>query len=209
MILGFAHLTRSTATPDAVIAGLTQGGMAQTAHHKDVPSAPEKWPLLDRPAHTHELALLAGSPAIEVVSHDTGAVDAPSRLELDATRSEIRVKVRDQEAIGRFFTAGLGFHERDDGALIFASRFPQWSVTVRLAPDAAAPLDPPLDLEGWSCLAFYATNPESDAAHLRTVGGRDATAVFPVSWTGRRMNIAMLRDPEGTIIELIKIVDRT
>ena len=208
MILGFAHLTRSTATPDAVIAGLTQGGMTLTAHHKDVPSAPEKWPLLDRPARTHELALLTGSPAIEVVSHDTGAVDAPSRLELDAARSEIRVKVRDRDAVGRFFADGLGFRERADGALVLESRFPQWTVTVRLAPDAAAPLDPPLDLEGWSCLAFYATNPESDAAHLRALGGRDGTAVFPVAWSGSRMTIAMLRDPEGTIIELIKILDR-
>jgi hypothetical protein len=208
MILGFAHLTRSTAEPEAVIAGLLQGGMAVTAHHKDVPSAEEKWPLLDRRARSHELALLSGSPAVEVVSHDTGTIDAASRLALDTARSEIRVKVRDRDAVGRFFAEGLGFRATDDGALRLESRFPQWSVTVRLEPDAGAPLDPPLDLEGWSCLAFYATNPEADAAHLRAHGGRDGTAVFPVAWTGSRMSIAMLRDPEGTIIELVKILDR-
>jgi hypothetical protein len=204
MILGFAHLTRSTATPDAVIAGFARD---VTLRRKAVPSAPEKWPLLDRKAKSHELALLAGSPAIEVVSHDTGAVDAPSRLELDAARSEIRVKVRDQAAIGRFFAEGLGF-QNDNGALRFNSRFPQWSVTVRLDTDAAAPLDPPLDLEGWSCLAFYVTNPEADAAHLRKLGARDETPVFPADWSGSRMSITMLRDPEGTVIELIKILDR-
>jgi hypothetical protein len=208
MILGFAHLTRSTAEPAEVIAALTRDGMAVTAHHKDVPSAQEKWPLLDRQARSHELALLAGSPAIEVVSHDTGTIDTESRLALDSGRSEIRVKVRDQSAVGRFFAEGLGFRATKDGALRLDSRFPQWSVTVRLLPDADAPIDPPLDLEGWSCLAFYATNPEADAAHLRAHGGRDGTAVFPVSWTGSRMSIAMLRDPEGTIIELVKILDR-
>ncbi len=115
--------------------------------------------------------------------------------------------MRDKAVIGRFFSEGLGFHD-DNGALRFDSRFPQWSVTVRLAPDADAPLDPPLDLEGWSCLAFYVTNPQADAAHLRTLGGRDETPVFGVDWSGSRMNIAMLRDPEGTVIELIKVLDR-
>ena len=213
MILGFAHLTRSTATPESVIADLAARGMALVAHHKGVPSASEKWPLLDRPAKSHELALLSGapasgSPAIEVVAHDTGAVATPSRLELDAARSEIRLRVRDRGTVSRFFAEGLGFRDDGEGALSLESRFPQWRVTVRLSQDDAAPIDPPLDLEGWSCLAFYATNPESDATHLRSLGGRDATSVFPVSWTGSRMNIAMLRDPEGTIIELIKIVDR-
>jgi len=208
MILGFAHLTRSTAAPDAVIAALTRDGMTLTAHRKDVPSAPEKWPLLDRQATRHELALLAGSPAIEVVSHDTGAVATPSRLEFDAARSEIQIRVRDDVAVARFFAEGLGFQACGDGTLKLASRFPQWSVTVRLAPDSSAPLDPPLDLEGWSCLAFYATNPESDAAHLRAHGGRDGTAVFPVAWSGSRLDIAMVRDPEGTIIELVKVLDR-
>ncbi len=207
MILGFAHLTRSTAEPDAIIAAFEGKGMAVTARRKDVPSAPEKLPLLERHARNHELALLSGAPPVEVVSHDTGAVAAPSRLELDADRSEIRVKVRDAAAVGRFFIDGLGFHDAD-GTLKLDGRFPQWSVTVRLHHEADAPLDPPLDVEGWSCLAFYVTNPEADAAHLRAKGGRDCTAPFQVQWQGGRMGIMMLRDPEGTIIELIKILDR-
>jgi len=207
MILGFAHLTRSTATPDSVIAQFERDGMAVKARRKDVPSAAEKWPLLQRKARTHELALLTGQPTIEVVCHDTGAVTAGSRLDFDAAKSEIRVKARDGAAIGRFFTEGLGFRA-EQGMLRLDSRFPQWSVAIRLVADAQAPLDPPLDLDGWSCLAFYATSPEADIAHLKTVGGRDSTAVFPVEWDGGRMGVAMLRDSEGTIIELIKILDR-
>lgn len=207
MILGFAHLTRSTAQPDLVIAAFEREGMALTARRKDVASAPEKWPLLDRQARSHELALLSGAPAVEVVSHDTGTVAAPSRLDRDVTHSEIHIKVRDVAAVKSFFVEGLGFRE-SDGALRLDGRFPQWSATVRLDAKADAPLDPPLDVEGWSCLAFYVTNPEADAAHLRAKGGRDCTAPFQVQWQGGRMGITMLRDPEGTIIELIKILDR-
>jgi hypothetical protein len=207
MILGFAHLTRGTAMPDAVIAGFERDGRTVNARRRDVPSAAEKWSLLGRQARTHELALLTGQPSIEVVSHDTGAVHADSRLDFDAVRSEIVLAVRDQAAVGRFFTEGLGFRA-EQGMLRLDGRFPQWSVAIRMMPDATAPLDPPLDLEGWSCLAFYATDPAADAAYLKTVGGRDSTAVFPVEWSGSRMSIAMLRDPEGTIIELIKILDR-
>ena len=207
MILGFAHLTRSTATPDAVIAELERDGRTVKARRKDVPSAQEKLSLLQGHARTHELALLTGQPPIEVVSHDTGAVAANSRLDFDATHSEILVKARDGAAIDRFFTEGLGFRA-EQGMLRLDGRFPQWSVGIRVAADRDAPLDPPLDLEGWSCLAFYATDPAADAAHLKTVGGRDSTVVFPVEWSGSRMSVAMLRDPEGTIIELIKILDR-
>ena len=39
MILGFAHLTRSTASPDAVIADFARGGMSVKARRRDVPSA--------------------------------------------------------------------------------------------------------------------------------------------------------------------------
>jgi hypothetical protein len=207
MILGFAHLTRSTASPDAVIADFARGGMSVKARRRDVPSASEKWPLLRHQARTHQLALMSGQPPIEVVSHDTGAVAADSRLDFDATRSEIRVKARDGAAVGRFFTDGLGFRGAE-GMLRLDGRFPQWSIAIRIATDGAAPLDPPLDLEGWSCLAFYATNLEADLAHLQGAGGRDSTTAFPVQWDGGRMNVAMLRDPEGTIIELIKILDR-
>ncbi len=67
MILGFAHLTRSTAIPDAVIADLTRTGKDVTARRKDVPSAQEKWPLLDRKAKTHELA-----PAVRCADDRSG-----------------------------------------------------------------------------------------------------------------------------------------
>ena len=48
----------------------------------------------------------------------------------------------------------------------------------------------------------------SDLVRLLGAGGRDSTAMFPVEWDGGRLGITMLRDPEGTIIELIKILDR-
>ena len=181
--------------------------MTIKAHQKDVPSASDKWPLMARQAKAHEMAVLIGGTSIEVVSHDTGVVEADSRLGFDMARAEIMLRVRDRRAVDRFYTDGLGF--RVDGErLRFEGRFPQWSVTIRVTQDAAAPLDPPLDLEGWSCLAFYATNPEADLAQLRNAGGRDSTAMFPVEWEGGRLGITMLRDPEGTIIELIKILDR-
>jgi len=207
MILGFAHLTRSTAAPNAVIAELERDGRAVTARRAAVPSAVQKWPLLERPARSHELALLSGQPPIEVVSHDTGTVKSDSRLSLDAARSEIAIAVRDESAVARFYVEGLGFRA-EQGTLRLDGRFPQWSVTLRLAVNPQAPLDPPLDLDGWSCLAFYATNPTADAAHLQSVGGRDISTAFPVEWSGSRMSIVMLRDPEGTIIELIKVLDR-
>ena len=134
MILGFAHLTRSTATPDAVIAELERDGRTVKARRKDVPSAQEKLSLLQGHARTHELALLTGQPPIEVVSHDTGAVAANSRLDFDATHSEILVKARDGAAIDRFFTEGLGFRA-EQGMLRLDGRFPQWSVGIRVAAD--------------------------------------------------------------------------
>lgn len=206
MILGFAHLTVGAADPAAAVSRWTQAGWTVTERHPDVPSAKEKWRLTARRPELHELIILAGEPAIEIVAHETGSVAAPSRLAFGL--EGLGILARDPSGERRFFTEGLGFADLGGERLVFNSQFPQWRVSIAVLPSADAPLDPPLDLEGLTCLAFYSTNPEGDGARLIAAGGREATEPFDVELGERRMTVRMLRSPEGTIIELVKVKRR-
>ena len=205
MILGLAHLTVGATDALAAAERWTSCGWQQTEAYEDVPSAPQKWPLLSRRAERHDLILLRGAPMLEVVSHATGAVDTAGRIGLED--GVIRVRARHVGKETDFFAA-LGFQPANDGTLVLSSRFPTWGARLAVDDDADAPLDPPLDLEGFTCLAFYATDLAGDRDRLLAAGGRDATEIFGISLGERTMSVLMLRSPEGTIVELIKIKGR-
>ena len=65
------------------------------------------------------------------------------------------------------------------------------------------------DVEGLSCLAFLSTAPEADAETILAEGGREPTAPFALTVNGRRLRVLMLRSPEGTPIELVKVETRS
>lgn len=205
MILGFAHLTVHTASTDTVVKRLTSLGWKFVDAYRDVVSAPEKWPLMAMRASRHDLILLNGPIALEVVSHDTGCVDQPPRIMLDETEPDIRLLAHDIESEKKFIVDGLGFHEANNGRLEFSSPIPQWHVSLSIQSTEDAPADPPLDLAGPSCLAFYSTNPQLDAQRLEAIGCRDCTPLFEIELSGRHMSVLMLRSPSGVILELIKV----
>lgn len=203
MILGFAHLTLSVEDAHAAAAELAAAGWQVRATHHAVPSAEQKWSLLSRPATRHDLMLLSGPTAVEVVAHDTGVQAVPTRL-ARADDGTIVIRVREPSVEGAFFV-GLSFQEDAPGRLRLASRFPSWSASIRLEPDPEAPIDPPLDVKGYSCIAFYSSDPVHDCAALQARGGRMATRPFDIELGDRSMQIVMLRSPEGTLCELIKV----
>lgn len=190
MILGFAHTTENRPVAPS------------WATHRDVPSAPEKWPLMARKATRHDLALTQWES--EIVAYDTGVVDGRGRLSLSDEWGTIKVSARDASMEARFFCDGLGFQSKESGRLFLDSRIPTWRMLLDVAEDQDAPLDPPLDIMGRCALAFYTSDGERDRDQLLAAGGRDPTEPFTVK-LDREMKIIMLRSPEGTIIELIQV----
>lgn len=204
MILGFAHLAVGSADFEAETSRWVESGWVLREVFRRVPSAPEKWPLMAARPESHDLAILHGTPPIEVLAHDSGTVDAAPRLTL-GNEGRVTVLARDAVAEEAFFCNGLGFEATSDHLLELNSRFEQWRVNLMVVPSEGSPLDPPLDLRGFGCLAFYSTNVLADAKRLLEHGGRDATEAFDIELGDRPMTVLMLRSPEGTIIELIKI----
>ncbi len=205
MILGFSHLTHTTADADKAVAAWESRGWTRSWQASNVESAPAKWPLMGRRAELHDLHFLEGPVRTEIIRHDTGAVPAASRIDISDDGRTIELLARDPAREDAFFRTALRFAPREDGSLAFTGRVPGWSVTIRNLADAQAPIDPPLDLEGLSCLAFLSTAPEADAQAMVPLGGRDVTEAFRLEINGRRLRVLMLRSPEGTLIELIKI----
>lgn len=205
MILGFSHLTHTTADADKAVTAWESLGWTRNWQTSNIESAPAKWPLMSRHAEVHDLHFLEGPIRTEIIRHDTGALAAPSRVEMSDDGRTIELRARAPEREDAFFCSALRFAPREDGSLVFSGRVPGWSVTIRNRADAQAPIDPPLDLEGLSCLAFLSTTPETDAQAMVPLGARDVTEAFRLEINGRRLRVLMLRSPEGTLIELIKI----
>lgn len=189
MILGFAHITRNVADP---ILGI------------DIPSAPEKWRLMQRKAKRHRLAFHAGSGVHEeTVAYDTGTVKG-SGCRLYATGGKILIDARNPWVETGWFATGLGFKVGASGLLHLLRPVPHWCVKLDVRADADAAIDPPLDIAGYTAIAFYSSDVEADRDKLIAAGGRTPTDPFKVT-IDREMKIVMLRSPEGTIIELIEV----
>ena len=202
MILGFGHVTLHTDDVDRSIAQLA---IQVNTVYRDWPSAFEKTPLLSRAVERHDLVLLENLPAIEVVRHVGAFTQRSGRIDINEELSRLSVQCRNVEVEKKFFMTGIGFKEVDNGSLQFKSVIPQWTVTIDLVENYDAEIDPLLDVNGYSCLAFYVTDLEKDLKKLLGGGGRCPTKVFDVALGERRMSVLMLRSPEGTIIELIKV----
>jgi hypothetical protein len=204
MILGFAHLTRTTSQIDDVIAQIQGMGFELKSLSRSVPSSPAKWPLMAHRATMHDLAMMQGGLAVEIIGHDTGSVQRPAALALDAENELIVVRVRDVSVEREFMSHALPCTSNADEIAIRGA-FPTWSARLRLVEDAGAPIAPPLDVEGFSCLAFYSNSPTEDVRRLIAWGACDATDQFGITVNGRDMNIVMLRSPGGAILELVKV----
>jgi hypothetical protein len=189
MILGFAHITKNASTVGPDNKGLIA-----------VPNALEKWSLMQRRAEWHYIRF--DKDREETVEYDTGAVDAPGRLGVSGTA--IITYNRNVEAEVGFFCNGLGFKDSAFAWIDLSSPVEAWSVRLYPLSVPDAPIDPPLDINGYAALAFYSSNGEADRDKAIAAGGRTPTEPFTIK-LDREMKIIMLRSPEGTIIELIEV----
>ena len=205
MIIGFAHICLNTASVTEAVTPLIEQGYKISGKFIAVPSASEKWSLLSRPATRHDLILLEGPLPIEVVKHDTSTYGKDSNLNITEDYSSLVLSARDEVSEQAFMTL-LGFQPLADGSLKLKSQFSQWSVQLKFSAKARAAADPMLDVDGFSCLAFYSTDPIEDGERLKAAGARDITNAFSIVLGKRSMSIIMLRSPEGIIIELIKVL---
>ena len=204
MILGFSHLTFGTRNFDQAMRNFQSMGFVPTSIYRSVRSAPAKWPLMTQPAQKHDLALLKRSLTVEIVSHDTGSVDRPPVLDFDSTAGDIMLRVQDARRELDFLEKVLPCTRAGDRIAIHGA-FPTWSARLRLVEDRSGPHSQPLDIEGYSSLAFYSNNIEEDVRCFVELGAGNATEEFFVELNGRRIGVAMLRSPGGVILELLRI----
>jgi hypothetical protein len=133
-------------------------------------------------ATMHDLALMQGCLALEIIGHDTGSVRGPATLALDAENGLIMLRVRDVGSECAFMSRA----------------FPCASTANQIEM-------PPLDVEGFSCLAFYSNDLAEDTRRLLDLGAHDSTEQFGITVNRRDLSIVMLRSPGGVILELVKV----
>lgn len=112
-----------------------------------------------------------------------------------------------------FWTKGLGFRSisiDEDAALScrlqLKSPIANLSLDLLLVQgDDARPRRPTLlDQAGFPCLALLSTNLERSLADALVAGGKEPVEPFVVTVNGRRLNVVLLRSPNGTPVEIIQ-----
>lgn len=191
MILGFAHV--------AIGCELKK----EAVTYRDIDNHISKMKLMRKPSETHDLVVeFPGMVPLELVNYSKGLISSPSRFGVE-TFGSVELRARDIEAEGKFF-AGLGIRSTKRMVHI-ASHLKAWRVNLWFHTDPKAPIDPPLDIAGYAALAFYSTDVEKDAAALISRGGRESTGKFSLRLGRKDLDVCLLRSPEGTIVELIKV----
>ncbi len=202
MILGFAHLAINSGDPETIVADFEAKGFTMEAFHRGVPNAPEKKPYLSKFQELHDLRILGGEVAIEILWHG----DTCSRHPLNAIEGGVPVvRTHLTEAETRFWTQGVGYKKRNDGILNFQSRLPFWQGKLKIVKGQPVRELPLLDMEGPVCIAMYSTNVEKDASKLEALGGTEKSAKFNVNVGNRNLDVGFIRSPGGSILELIKV----
>ena len=206
MIVGFAHLAYGAPDLNAAVEDWGERGWVLREAYHDVPSPSEKLPLLAQPASRCDVALLGGGIALEVVVHEHGTVPAAGTIDfIDGALSLI---AHDKEREVEFLRSALRLREVEADRLAFTSPVPQWNVSLSVSGGPQLNRPPPLDLNGFTCLAFYSTDIEADTARMTRAGAWSATQPFKTRLGSREMDLVMARTPGGTIIELVQMASQ-
>lgn len=106
-----------------------------------------------------------------------------------------------------FWTRGLGARlqtqGRDFARLTYSGPVSQWRIELILVRGQA---DGPwmLDQPGFPCLALLSNAVDKDLAKAVAVGGHD-DATFSLTVNGKPLSVALLRSPNGAIVELLRL----
>lgn len=86
----------------------------------------------------------------------------------------------------------------------FRAPVPQWSLDVILAEGDGQPGSSLLDAAGFPCLGLLSTNVPRDSDRMRQAGAREGSGEFHVEINGKTLRIAVVRGPDGELLELIQ-----
>lgn len=167
--------------------------------HYGVPSSEKKWLVTKNKPLSHDVVaeIRTSLVPIRLIRHDTGLVLIRTRISIRG-KDYIVVMARDPEKELGFLSV-LGMR---GGRSIKIGEKTKLSVFL----DISAPVDPPLDAMGCTSIAVYSSDLEHDVTQLMDAGGRDYTGQFHVQLGGETRKTALLRSPEGTLIELVEMI---
>lgn len=164
----------------------------------------------------------AGEPAVDPLLARSGQAVAARAWRLPALGADclaaapaavaanrIVLPSGDLEAAARFWELGLAAKRQESSApgaatLRLASPVPAWRLEVTLVagrPDVPAFLDDP----GFACPALLTNRIEEDLARAAALATA-SSGVFELALHGRALRVALLRGPDGALVELVQIV---
>ncbi|KZL01861.1 MULTISPECIES: hypothetical protein [unclassified Pseudovibrio] len=201
MIMGFAHLMVNTG--ELLKSELEWGkqGYKRTALLQDVYNHPSKKAFSANYTDRHDLMLLGGTGLwpLELTYH--GVVQGSNR-QVTWHQDRIQIEMDDTTILKRLLVKGLGFKANRDNEFQLSPMLPDWACRICTLNKFTEPTR--LDAAGASGLAFYSRRIEADSEKLKSLGAIEVSEIFELVLNDKKLDIALMRVPDGPLIELIR-----
>ena len=205
MILGFAHLAINTSNFEGTTKRYQKLGYSVDSTFLNLPNNLKKNNFLTNFQEKHDILILTQESKVnlEITSHG-GVYGENHQLALTEDNTKISLFTSNQSVTKKILVDGLGFKEEENSnELSLKSIIPSWSCNIILVKEDRGHTK--LDYEGPSCIAFYVRNIEVAITNLVLSGAINYSGFFSLT-TDKNLNVAMLKLPNGPVIELIEVI---
>lgn len=201
MILGFAHLAINVVNIDESAKDWSKLGYTTVAKYRGIQNPPSKRNFSERYQKKHDLFLLKGDNLwpLELTHH---GITQGVNEQLKWSKRLITISVPNPAFTEQLLLEGFGFRKEENNELYRKSFIPDWSCRLKVEKKLTELTR--MDAAGPTCLAFYSNRIDEDVNILKNLGVIDYTGIFDVKLGDSDMSIAMMRIPDGPILEFIK-----
>jgi len=203
MIFGLSHLTINTSDIYATESLLKKNKYKKVLFFNAVQNHPSKKKFISSWSEDHKLMLLSSEnkPSIELTEYQQKSILKNNQIKIN--KSVITLKISNIDLFLKIFTNALGFHRAENNLIFLKGLMKKWDCKIKFEPGKSNPSF--LDSIGPSCLAFFSSNLEDDSNKLISFGAQYCTRKFNIFLGDKKIDIILIRLPEGIIIELLNI----
>ncbi|AGI72502.1 hypothetical protein OA238_c24450 [Octadecabacter arcticus 238] len=207
MIIGFSHISQTCRYIDSEANLLVSQGFEQKFIIRNLANHPSKQSIVRGESFpkTHSIGLFHHQDSVvtELIEYENISERDCPRYKIDG--KSIVLKANQIDAEVTFWKNALKCKEVAHHHLQFASFVKSWNGDF-IFEQTDQPLEKPmLNDVGLNCFAFYVKGLDTFLTEIQTYNAVLKVAPFELRVNDRNLRVAMLRSPDGNIIELIEV----
>jgi hypothetical protein len=208
MNIGFSHISKSCKDIDYEVKNLVVHNFEQKFVSRYLPNHSNKKSVFRGKnfPNTHSIGLFHNTDGaiIELIEYENISEKTCTRYNIDGKSIMIKANMIDTEIM--FWKNALKCKEISTHHLRFSSFIADWSCDFYFQKTEHPLEKPMLNDSGFNCVAFYVKDIDVFISRIMSYNSVMEVAPFPIKVNNKNLRVAMVRSPDGNIIELIEII---